>query len=207
MTTGASTRPSWRRPVPCLAQRPDPRTGQPGVPQPRHHPRERRGKPGQHRALDHRRVDATRLTSLRRLCSSRLPSARPSRPARTRSQVSTETAMTRCRSAATTGKATVADPSAIRASMWRSSPVSPITEGISSASRWRPASEVWSLTWRATAASSGWVHAGWSLQRSSAPDAPGRCQVVGRSGRTCPPETAACLARCPPGAAPARPPA
>jgi Transposase DDE domain len=52
--------------------------------------------------------------------------------------------------------------------MCRSSPVSPITDGISSASRGRPASEVWSLTWRATAASSGWVHAGWSLKRSPA---------------------------------------
>jgi hypothetical protein len=52
--------------------------------------------------------------------------------------------------------------------MCRSSPVSPITDGIRPASRWRPASEVWSLTWRATAASSGWVQAGWSLQRSPA---------------------------------------
>ena len=59
-----------------------------------------------------------------------------------RSQVSTETAMTRHRSAVTTGNAMVADPNAIRASICRSAPVSPITEGISSASRWRPASEV-----------------------------------------------------------------
>ena len=106
--------------------------------------------------------------SPKRLCSSRLPTARPSRSARTRSQVSTETAMTRCRSAATTGSAVVADRNAIRTSMCRSSPVSPITDGIRSVSRCRPASEVWSLTWRATAASSGWVHAGWSLQRSPA---------------------------------------
>jgi hypothetical protein len=85
-----------------------------------------------------------------------------------RSQVSTETAMTRCRLAATTGKAMVADPNAIRASMCRSAPVTPITEEIRPASRSRPASEVWSLTLRATAASSGWVQAGWSLQRSPA---------------------------------------
>jgi hypothetical protein len=54
--------------------------------------------------------------------------------------------MTGCRPAATTGKAMVADRSAIRASMCRSSPVSPMTDGIRVVSRWRPASEVWSLT-------------------------------------------------------------
>jgi PAS domain S-box-containing protein len=77
-----------------------------------------------------------------RLCSPRVPGGRPSSSARTRSQASTETAITRCRQAAATGSAVVADRNAIRASMCRSSPVSPITEGIRSASRWRPASEV-----------------------------------------------------------------
>ncbi len=76
--------------------------------------------------------------------------------------------MTRCRQAAATGNAMVADRNAIPASMCGSSPVSPITDGIRLASRGRPASEVWSLTWRATAASSGWVHAGWSPKRSPA---------------------------------------
>ena len=41
--------------------------------------------------------------------------------------------MTRWRSAATTGRANLAEPRATRASMCRSSPVRPITEGISSA--------------------------------------------------------------------------
>ena len=43
--------------------------------------------------------------------------------------------MTRWRLAATTGKAMVADRNAIRASMCGSSPVRPITDGISWASR------------------------------------------------------------------------
>jgi hypothetical protein len=67
---------------------------------------------------------------------------RPSRPASTRSHTSTDTASTCCRPAATTGSAIRAHTSAIRASMCRSSPVSPITAGISPASRPRAASEV-----------------------------------------------------------------
>ena len=54
----------------------------------------------------------------------------------------------------------VAQRRVMRASMCRSSPVSPITDGINSASRGRPSSEVWSLTRRATDASNECVHAG-----------------------------------------------
>ena len=68
--------------------------------------------------------------------------------------------MTRCRSAATTGSAIVAQRRVIMASMCRSSPVSPIADGINSARRGRPSSEVWSLTKRATDASNECVHAG-----------------------------------------------
>jgi hypothetical protein len=44
--------------------------------------------------------------------------------------------------------------------MCKSSPVSPITGGVSSASNGRPASEVQSLTSRAASASNGWMQAG-----------------------------------------------
>jgi hypothetical protein len=68
--------------------------------------------------------------------------------------------MTCCWAAATTGSAIRAHTSAIRASMCRSSPSSPITDTISGTSRARLASEVQSLTSRASAASSGCVQAG-----------------------------------------------
>lgn len=81
----------------------------------------------------HRAVCGTRASTAR-LCWERSPAGRPSSAASTRSQASTETAMTRCRSAATTGSAIVVHRNAIRASMCGSSPVSPITDGMSSAS-------------------------------------------------------------------------
>jgi hypothetical protein len=77
-----------------------------------------------------------------RLCSSSQPAGWPSRPASTRSHASTDTAIVCCRPAAATGSARRAHTSAIRASICRSSPVSPITDGISPASRARPASEM-----------------------------------------------------------------
>ncbi len=80
--------------------------------------------------------------SASRLGSGSQLAGRPSRPASTRSHTSTDTAITCCRLAATTGSAIRAQTSAIRASMCRSPPVSPITDGISPASRPRAASEV-----------------------------------------------------------------
>ncbi len=67
-----------------------------------------------------------------------------------------------------TGSAVVAARSAIRASIRTSSLVRPTTEGIRTASSCRWPSEVQSLTSRASSPSRGWVHRGWSLQRSPA---------------------------------------
>ena len=85
------------------------------------------------------------------------PPIQPGQDAFTRE---TETAMTRCLSADTTGSAMVADPNAIRASMCKSSPVTPTTDGINVARLGRPVSEVRSLTCCAIAASRGCVHTG-----------------------------------------------
>jgi uncharacterized protein with PQ loop repeat len=100
------------------------------------------------------------VPSTRSLSGDKLPPGRPSSCANIRSQTKTETASTRCRSAAATGNAIVVQRRAIKASMCKSSPFSPITDGIKSAKCGRPSSEVWSLTRRATDASSECVHAG-----------------------------------------------
>ena len=89
----------------------------------------------------HRAASGT-SASARALASSSGAAGRWSSSASTRSAASTATAMTRCRSADTIGSAVVAQRNAIRASRWASSPVIPITDGISRASRCRPASEV-----------------------------------------------------------------
>jgi hypothetical protein len=98
--------------------------------------------------------------SARSLSGERLSPPRPSSCANTLSLTRTETARTRWRSAAATGSAMVAQRRVIKASMCRSSPVSPITDGINSARYGRPSSEVWSLTRRATDASNECVQAG-----------------------------------------------
>ena len=60
--------------------------GQPGIPQPSHHPRERRGKPGQHRALDHRRGRRPRIRRrLRRHPGGMEPQPTHRRPSRSTS--------------------------------------------------------------------------------------------------------------------------
>src|SRR4029079_14943115 len=79
-----------------------------------------------------------------------------------------DTAITFCRSAGATGRAAVAQRSAMRASARGSVVVSPTTDGISSTSRDRFSAEVLSLTSRAAEATSACVHVGWSLHRSPA---------------------------------------
>jgi hypothetical protein len=78
------------------------------------------------------------------------------------------TASARCRSSLAMGSALVATRSARRISILGSSPLSPMTEGMSSESRDRAWSELQSLTIRARKASAGCVQAGWSLHRSPA---------------------------------------
>ena len=72
----------------------------------------------------------------------------------------TATAITRCLPTLTTGRLVTAHRHAISASARRSFDVSPITDGISSIRPERPSSVVWSLTTRASPASSGWVQDG-----------------------------------------------
>ena len=103
-----------------------------------------------------------------RLGSPSSSTGRPSRSHSTCSAASTATASTRCRSSETTGNAVIAARSAIRTSTCGSVLVRPITDGTSSTRSRRPASDVWSLTRRASAARSGCVHAGWSLHGSPA---------------------------------------
>ncbi|KAJ1684454.1 hypothetical protein LUZ63_020209 [Rhynchospora breviuscula] len=78
------------------------------------------------------------------------------------------TAATRWRLAAATGSASRAASRAISASRRSSVGRRPITSGMSGTMRARASSLTWSLTERAVVASSAWVQAGWSDQRSPA---------------------------------------
>ncbi len=78
------------------------------------------------------------LSSAAMLVACSLLASRPSSVASARSAVSTETAITFCRSAGAIGNAAVAQRSAMRASARGSVVVSPTTDGISSVSCERP---------------------------------------------------------------------
>ncbi|MHB1171559.1 MAG: DUF2332 family protein [Lacisediminihabitans sp.] len=87
---------------------------------------------------------------------------------RNRSQQRRPVASARCRSSLATGSAAIAALTAISTPMCGSSLTRPMADGMSGTSSDRAASELQSLTMRASEAITGLVQSGWSLHRSPA---------------------------------------